>query len=238
MSKKPIGPSKLSLGLGDIPQSYQSKEQEARIAELLQQYNRLIEELFAEIHSPLDAKYSAGSLEEKKNKEDVERFINAILSDDANSHLRLISYVENSELRAQLFETFIRSLFKMRELQRFASPAETVISEEHSRARTTNAVNAGFVRGEQLKQQAEDGWQRHAKDLIPKIFSTIKGDVAEKLERNKKPSLNDIYSDLDAFWRLDDLKLPVDRVVNPVLSKWAKSGQFPDIYYEVSKLNS
>lgn len=68
MSKKPIGPSKLSLGLGDIPQSYQSKEQEARIAELLQQYNRLIEELFAEIHSPLDAKYSAGSLEEKKQR--------------------------------------------------------------------------------------------------------------------------------------------------------------------------
>lgn len=238
MSKKPIGPSKLSLSLGDIPQSYQSKEQEARVTELLQQFNRLIEELFAEIHSPLDARYSAGSLEEKKNKEDVERFINAILSDDAKSHLRLISYVVNSELRAQLLETFIRSLFNMKELQRFASPAETVISEEHSRARTTNAANAGFFRGQQLKQQAIDGWQAHAKELIPKIFSTLKGDVAEKLERNKKPSLDDIYRDLDEFWRRDDLKLPVDRVVNPVLSKWAKSGQFPEIYYEVSALNS
>ena len=144
MSKKPIGPSKLSLGLGDIPQSYQSKEQEARVAELLQQFYKLFGEIFSEISSPLNVRYKVVSVaEEKKIKEENFQFINAILSEEAKHHLRLISCVVNAELRVQLLQTFVGSLFNVSELRRFIRPARSAAKTLHNKKSSNGGKNSG-----------------------------------------------------------------------------------------------
>ena len=206
MSKKPIGPSKLSLGLGDIPQSYQSKEQEAGVAELLQQFNRLIDELFAEIHSPLDAKYSAGSpAEEKKKKEDIERFISAILSDDAKCHLRLIGYVVNAELRVQLLQSFVRSLINVRELGRFTRPARSVAKKLHKKTSSKGGTNTG----KKMRAKA-DIWRVPSLEFAKKQRAATNGRFRQLIVE---------------FWKDNGIEGVGDRQLAKVVAKWIKSGK-------------
>jgi hypothetical protein len=206
MSKKSIGPSTLSLGLGDIPQSYQSKEQEARVAELLQQFYKLFEEILAEISSPLDAKDSAGSpAEEEKKKEDNERFINAILSEEAKHHLRLISCVVNAELRVQLLQTFVGSLFIVSELRRFTRPARSAAKTLHN------------------KKSSNGGKKSGAKKIAK---AALWRDPSLEYAKKKRAATNGRFCQLIVkFWKKNGIKGVKDRQLARVVAKWIEKGE-------------
>jgi hypothetical protein len=206
MSKKPIGPSKLSLGLGDIPQSYQSKEQEARVAELLQQFYMLFEDIFSEISSPLNVRYKVVSAaEEKKIKEENFQFINAILSEEAKHHLRLISCVVNAELRVQLLQTFVGSLFNVSELRRFTRPARSAAKTLHNKKSSNGGKNSG------VKKTAKAAlWRDPSLDYAKKQRAPTKGRLCQLIEK---------------FWKKKDIEGVQRRQLAKVVAGWIDSGE-------------
>lgn len=206
MSKESLWLSTLSLGLGDIPQSYQSAEQQIRAEESLGEFYSLFTEILTEMASPIQARYDACSpAEEKKKREEIERFISAIISEDAKHHLTLIDRVVNPELRVQLLETFARSLLNVSELKRFTRPARSVAKTVLREKSSLGGKTAGAK-----KRAKADAWKEPTLVFARTQLAATNGRFCQLIE---------------TFWKKNDIKGVGTRQLAKVVAGWIDAGE-------------